>query len=403
MKRQIWVLIHRYAGLTIAGFLILIGLTGSLLSFLDEINHYLSPHLFPDTHAEYKMGPGELAEKAQALLPHAEVTNVFLNASGSAMVTVAPAIDPSTGKAYELGFNQLFLDAGSGEELGRRRVGGLPTELDAIMPFLYRLHFALSLGETGGYILGVVALIWTIDCFVAFYLTLPSHRKKAPSEKTTTSKGFWLRWKPAWLVKWSAGATRINFDLHRAGGLWLWGLLLVFAWSSVGFNLNEVYRPVMGLFFDMPANPESVPAKPAADAKPLPWRDAQQIAERLMQEQAARYGFSVIEPVALYRLADKGLYHYRVRSSRDVKSKNGATKIHFDLYTGALRDVSIPTGQYNGITVTQWLFALHEANVFGLPYRILVCITGLVIVMLSVTGVIIWLRKRRSAKPHRIG
>lgn len=34
MTRQFWVLMHRYAGLYLAGFLILTGLTGSILAFL---------------------------------------------------------------------------------------------------------------------------------------------------------------------------------------------------------------------------------------------------------------------------------------------------------------------------------------------------------------------------------
>ena len=37
-------------------------------------------------------------------------------------------------------------------------------------------------------------------------------------------------------------------------------------------------------------------------------------------------------------------------------------------------------------------------NVFGMPYRIFVCALGLVIVLLSVTGVVIWLKKRRARK-----
>jgi uncharacterized iron-regulated membrane protein len=40
------------------------------------------------------------------------------------------------------------------------------------------------------------------------------------------------------------------------------------------------------------------------------------------------------------------------------------------------------------------------ANVFGLPYRIFVCILGLVIAMLSVTGVYIWWKKRRARNAH---
>ena len=47
--------------------------------------------------------------------------------------------------------------------------------------------------------------------------------------------------------------------------------------------------------------------------------------------------------------------------------------------------------------MTTWLIELHMANLFGLPYRIFVCVLGLVIVMLSVTGVYIWWKKRRRA------
>lgn len=38
---------------------------------------------------------------------------------------------------------------------------------------------------------------------------------------------------------WEAGGYKLNFDLHRAGGLWLWAMLFILAWSSVAFNLSE--------------------------------------------------------------------------------------------------------------------------------------------------------------------
>ncbi|WP_325052205.1 PepSY domain-containing protein [Sinorhizobium meliloti] len=40
------------------------------------------------------------------------------------------------------------------------------------------------------------------------------------------------------------GPHKFSFDLHRAGGLWVWAMLFVLAWSSVSFNLKEVYNPV---------------------------------------------------------------------------------------------------------------------------------------------------------------
>ncbi|MGH8614044.1 MAG: PepSY-associated TM helix domain-containing protein, partial [Gammaproteobacteria bacterium] len=178
--RTIWVLAHRYAGLAMAAFLILVGLTGSLLAFLPEINHALTPHLFPPRRPTQSMGLGDLALKAQALLPQAEVRTVVVNESGSADIGFEPFEDPATGQPRELGFNQLVLDAATGKELGRLTVGGLPTGRDDLMAFIYRLHMNLALPTIGYWILGIVALVWTVDCFVGFYLTLPARRRYYP-------------------------------------------------------------------------------------------------------------------------------------------------------------------------------------------------------------------------------
>jgi hypothetical protein len=88
---------------------------------------------------------------------------------------------------------------------------------------------------------GIAALIWTIDSFVALYLSLPisvrRHEAGTGMAAMVPRRSWWTRWKPSWLVKWRGTLFRVSFDLHRAAGLWVWGILLVFAWSSVGLNL----------------------------------------------------------------------------------------------------------------------------------------------------------------------
>ncbi|MEI8208607.1 MAG: PepSY-associated TM helix domain-containing protein [Methylococcales bacterium] len=44
---------------------------------------------------------------------------------------------------------------------------------------------------------------------------------------------------------------------------------------------------------------------------------------------------------------------------------------------------------------------LHMERMFGLPMKIFVCVMGLVITLLSVTGVYIWLKKRWAAQLKR--
>lgn len=421
MERSVWVLIHRWAGLAMTGFLIVVGLTGSLLAFLPELNRTLTPNLFPPDRGGVPLRAAFLAETAERLVPQGLINGVYLGTPGTAMVHVAPRIESADDEPSPLPFNQLFLDPYTAEEFGRRWAGGLPDGLDNLMPFIYELHEALALGEIGAWILGAVALIWSVDCFVAFYLTLPARRKdshatqgyaaiavNAPASSGSSvhtsnpTRSFWQRWKPAWKIRWRAGSYRLNFDLHRAGGLWVWAALLMFAWSSVGFNMSSVYRPVMQRLFDF--DPESIWTMPPL-AKPLEqpqlgWQQAQDIAERLLDEQARLHGFSVEKPIALYLNRRLGFYAYWVRSSLDIQDedKNGATVIAVDANSGELKGLHLPTGQRSGNTLSRWLVELHMARVFGMPYKIFVCILGLMIVMLSVTGVVIWLRKRRAKR-----
>ncbi len=142
----------------------------------------------------------------------------------------------------------------------------------------------------------------------------------------------------------------------------------------------------------------AMPPDPGDQPPKVDWRAAQAIGARLMAEQAASHGFSVERVEGLGFDPSNGGYIYYVKSSRDIRDKSGSTNLTFDGDTGALRSLNFPAGEHSGDTVSTWLAALHMADVFGLPYRIFVCVLGLAIAMLSVTGIYIWWKKRRARK-----
>lgn len=389
MPRALFVWLHRWTGLAMAGFLILVGLTGSLLAFWLEINQWLTPELYPGSRAGIELDAAALARRAETLVPGAQARTVYLGYPGSAQI----GMEARDG-APPLDFEYIHLDPIDGRELGRVTWHGLPRRKNDIMPFVYGLHMYLAMSGIGEWILGAVALFWTIDCFVGFYLTLP-----APSERSR--KGFFVRWKPSWLVKLKSSFYRVNFDLHRAAGLWLWAMLLVYAWSSVFFTLPNFYTRATQLVLDYETPVWAQEVSPKNDARaPMEWEAAQVTGEQLMTDVAREHNFAIERPRALYHLRGKGLYEYRVRSSRDIGDKVGLTSILFDSRSGALKSLSLPSGHRSGTTLTTWLVELHTANLFGLPYRIFVCVLGLVIAMLSVTGVYIWWKKRSARLAH---
>ena len=118
-----------------------------------------------------------------------------------------------------------------------------------------------------------------------------------------------------------------------------------------------------------------------------------------MAEQAAKRDFTIGDPVGLFYRG--GSYSYEIRSNLAVSSNYYGARIQFDGDTGAFISFDAPTGEHTGDTISSWLKALHTASVFGLPYKIFVCALGLVITMLSVTGVYIWWTKRRARRFHK--
>jgi len=419
MTRTFWVWLHRWSGLVMAGFLIVVATTGSLLAFLPELNQLLAPQIYPGPRDGQVLSLAELAKRAEAAAPAARATQVVMIQPGTARVVMEPRplplvpdysviyADPATGDEFvlgvqaepsPLGFDHLYLDPVSGAELGRLAKEPPLTSGPGVMPFVDRLHFRLALGEWGGWILGVVAVIWTLDCLNGLYLTLPASAGK-PGGKS------WLaRWKPAWLVKVSGSFYRVNFDLHRAFGLWTFAVLMLFGWSSVYFNMRDVYTPVMRAVSDFDAPAPMALGKAAGDHKrkparaPMSWERAQAVGESLMAEQAREAGFTIERPYRLTYQEAQNSYSYAVHSSRDIGLKYGRTSVTFDAATGVMKSLRLPTGQHSGNTFTTWIVEMHVANLFGLWFRIFVCVLGLGIAMLSVTGVYIWWKKRAARR-----
>jgi len=391
--RRILLPIHRYVGLALVPFLILLGLTGSIIAYDAELERAISPQLFASSRpVDSPLDLAALAQRADTLMPEARLAYIILRPD-TAIARMRPRSHAS-GLSQQIDFDQLFLDPFTGAELGRRREGDLSQGLINLIPFIYGLHRDLAAGSTGVLILGVTSLVWTADCFLALYLTLP-----------LTLVGFWRRRFRSWRVKRSDNSFRLNFDLHRAGSLWSWPLLVVFAWSGVMMNLTSSYDVVTGSLFDYQPSWKVIASgslHPNQNPR-MGWSEAERVGARIMSEQAALRGFAVGRPNSLGYVPSLGMYSYGAASGLDVRGRSSDTSIWFDGDSGELRWRFFPTGEHTGNTISSWIWALHFGDVAdSLPYRLLVFLLGLWVVGLSVTGVAIWQLKRSARKNQRV-
>lgn len=384
--KQWFVLLHRYLGLTIALFLIITGLTGSMLAYHDEIDEWLNPQLFytAEQHDLF-LEPSQLFLAARRYT--AEIDGRFstmplnFREGHSLLIWVN----------HRGQFNQLFINPYTAEIMGMRDPSDLGQSWRNIMGFIYKLHYTLWIPNSWGYwLLGIIALLWTLDCFVALVTTLPVL-------KVFTIRLFFSRWKQSFKMRWRSRGYAFHYLLHRSAGLWLWGWLLIFAWSSVAFNLSDVYKPVThAVFGTPPASPEAGHQQPEMKMyKGLSY--ARHHADQLAQQ----YGLTLGAEGSIRYSEHTNSYVYRFNSSRDLAPELTRSRLVIDASEGTLLGEYWPSEQHAAITVTQWLYGLHMAEVFGWPYQLFVCFLGLLVGYFSYSGILIWWRKWSGRRRSR--
>lgn len=400
ISRQLWVILHRWAGLTIAVFLTVAGVTGSILAFGEELEPLVAPKVFkaaPPSPGAALRDPFDLRDQVLARYPDAVITHVPMQAQAGRSLTLdMRGLDPKTGELgpYRGQWDEIFLNPYDGSELGHRTWGHIRQGRVNLFPFIHRLHDTFALGDLGNLAFGVAGMIWTLDCFIGFYLTLPIRLRRR-----TQAKAWTARWASSWLVRWKATPFKLTFDLHRAGGLWLWPALLVFAWSGVAFNLPQAYDPVMGLVGYQPVAAGLSPPQTGSGGPGTDLRAAASLGASLAQQVSRSANVTIDEtgPASITFYPRPGVYLYRFTGQASVASVSyGDSMVLFSARTGALMKTILPQRDRPGMAINAWLEALHYAAVGGLPYKMAVSALGLLVTGLSVTGVLIWMKKRRA-------
>lgn len=404
--RPVLTFLHRWGGLAIAGFLFISGVTGAVTSWDHELDEVLNPHLTDARTPGGRPLPSlELARQIEARDPRVIVTWIPITPEPghSLGFGVAARRDPATGKHYEIGYNQVFIDPATGVEQGRREWGAVwPITTETFVSFLYVLHYTLHIPEMWGidrwgvWLLGGVAVLWTLDCFVGFYLTLP------PRPSRQTRKGFWARWKPAWLIKTGSSTYRLNLDIHRAFGLWLWGVLFTVAFTAFSLNLySEVFYPVMSKVSKVTPTPFDLRTPVSHDNPILPKVGYPPIVAAAATE-GRRRGWTTPVGGAFYS-PEYGVYGvgFFEPGGDHGAAGVGPPYLYYDGADGRYLGERLPWKGTAADIFVQAQFPLHSGRILGLPGRILISLTGLVVAALSVTGVVVWWKKRKGRTLRR--
>jgi uncharacterized iron-regulated membrane protein len=385
--RKLLVLVHRWLGLGMALFLFQAGLTGALIAWDHEIDALLNPELY---RAEAAPGAGflpplELAERVERADPRVQVTfmPLAIEPGHTLIMSVDPRRDPLTGKPYELGFDQVAVNPVTGEVQGRREWGKASLTRQQLMPFLYKLHYSLHLPaasgvELGIWFMGIVAIVWLADAFIALWISFPSRKT----------------WKKSFAFRFDKGGYRLNFDLHRSGGVWTWLLLAPLAFTAISMNLNrELVRPLVSQFSPLAESP-------FASRQPLPLPSLPGVSRErviaLAANEAERLGLA--RPVGgIFYSPEFDVFGVGFYEPGHDHGDGGLGNpwLYYDGQSAAPAGAELPGRGSAGDLFMQLQFPLHSGRILGVPGRVLVTLLGLVVAMLSATGIVIWAKKRK--------
>jgi uncharacterized iron-regulated membrane protein len=118
--------VHRYLGLVLLGFVLVISLSGLSLVYQHELDALINPDLYAvEVPGAPSLPAAALVRAVEQRFPEVYVTHLPLVAIAerAQVVYVAPQVDAASGELYSVAYDEVFLDPGSGRVNGMRQWG----------------------------------------------------------------------------------------------------------------------------------------------------------------------------------------------------------------------------------------------------------------------------------------
>ena len=411
--RQTCLWIHRYTGLMMAAFLIMASITGALLAFHDELDDIFNQRLAVVEQAQTApLSIDTLHDKVISRYPEYGFS------------TMPVAIEPNRAVVFAVDkykgdikvepkplFQEVYINPYTADIIGARDKDEWAWR--NTMWKVFWLHRELLLGDIGKLILGIIALVWTINCFIGFYLTFPRAVKKnqvSRQERAKKRASLLKRWLPAWKIRRNTNTFKLNYDMHHAFGLWLWLMLLVIAWSSVGFNLQQVYKPVMQAVVGLDGKEgksnktdksSELVRSETGTANLVNKANSIDYLSKQANITAQQNGLSITQLLGIRWVEEDNQWQIRFKTNKDIGKKGGASSITVNAGDGSIERVNFAYQNASfGNKVDQWLSTLHMGHISHgaghLLYQIFLALIGLAVTILSGTGVYLWWKGRQQ-------
>jgi uncharacterized iron-regulated membrane protein len=348
--RTLLLKLHLFGAFIGAVFIVILGLTGAVMAFEEELDHATHARLFRVDPRGTPLSLADLTARATAAFP------------GKPVVTYGLSVYPDLSWSVNVGGTIVFVNEYTGEILGTRSA---PTWLGTI----HQLHLRLLAGDTGKAIVswaGVLTMLLTVS---GLYLWWPIKRVG-------------IRGGPA-------RGWRFWFDTHNAIGVYALVFLFLLALTGIVIGFEATTTPLLYRVTGSRPSPGGLTVTPAAGARALTPDEALAIARRELPE-ARPVGVNVPGPKAPYRVA--------MRYPED-RTPGGRSRVLIDPRGGSVLQVESSRTTAAGTRLIILNRAIHTGDIFGIPTKILMSLASLAAVAQVITGLTLWwMRPDAAAK-----
>jgi uncharacterized iron-regulated membrane protein len=354
--------LHSWLGLISGVFLLLLGLSGSALVFREEIDHLCNAKLLQVSPERQVLSLDSIYRKIGH--GHPNLAGIaWLNPNAAAKNEAYEfRLYQNDGKisTYDLGL--LSINPYNGQFL---REGDLTTFSPGLMQWLFQFHWSFQLGLPGlllATVFGVTMLFSTLTGILIYRkyvwkVLLFKVRIKTDNWRTITS------------------------GLHRIVGVWALVFNVVIFFT--GFWMNK---------FSM----DAAYWKSQAVSAPLNTMAGQPI-DKLLRIAKANMPDLLITNIYLPTQPAKT---FRARGTVKGQSAifDGINAIAIDQFSGAVISIDRLSEKSLAEQLEATFYPLHTGNYGGLSLKVFYVIIGLMPGLLSITGALLWWRKRFSNK-----
>ena len=372
MLKKVLFQVHWFFGITAGLVLALMGITGALYSFEDEILDALNPDVLLVQERAATLPPPELVRKLEAATG-LTVAILRVQTVGNRVAQVYFTPEPGQRRGPKRNFDPYT---------GEIRGSGVG---EGFFDFVLNLHRYLAAGEVGKQITAVCTLILVFFCLSGLYLRWP---RKA------------LDWRVWLTLDWAKKGRSFNWDLHSIFGTWCLLFYLLFAVTGLNWSYDWFSNGMNKLMGDPPPVEQGKGEKPVQPPGPLVvdydavWASIQEAAGPELSSYNLRLPASGGQPATVFYLL-KSSPHPRAFGTLNLDPATG--KINFVVrYEDKSLSAQLLSSNY----------ALHVGSYFGIVGRIVMTVASLMMPLFFITGWLLYLdrrRKKREIKEARGG